>query len=106
MLQSAQRSHPNIKTFRVRPQPSGWKLYLSEGHEYQVFHYDAIQKQSVLSAPLEMAAEHTGGAVGDKRIGAEVQIPDGAVVLEIYYAGAGGYKAILHHIDAQLALES
>lgn len=73
----------NLKSFSYY-QSSALKVYHAEGSKYFYF-YDGKELS------VEMVSENTVGASGVRyEIGAEVLLPVGAVVIEVWYLGGFG----------------
>jgi hypothetical protein len=102
VVRDVQSRYPGIKSLTVRHERPGFELYLAEGEEYTVVYYDRTLKEVVVSPTVEMAAAHSGGAVGDMRIGTRVPLPPGSVVANVYYAG--GYRLALINVLPDAAL--
>ena len=76
--------HYGVKSFTFQNVAAWHKVYHAEGSRYTyIYGQDTMR--------VEMAAEHNLGASGVRHeIGAQVAIPEGTTVIEIwYYAGFG-----------------
>lgn len=100
-IRAVQDRHPSIKSLTIQFENPGFKLHMAEGSEFTAVFYSPDEKRTVVRS-VQMAAEHTGGATGDVRIGAEVPLPPGCVVLETYYYSR--YFLTVHVVPADLAL--
>lgn len=89
--------HYGVKSFTFQNVAAGHKVYHAEGSKYTyIYGQDTMR--------VEMVAEHNLGASGVRHeIGAQIAIPEGTTVIEIWYLSGFG----MHVMNAgNLALNS